>query len=624
MGYIVDFDALDTMYAGVSSNVNGWAEKLVKLSEKNTALTESDNMSGKWADSIKSYLGSVHGTIIPLFQHLTALLNYNCLLYKHDYQSNIDTALHAHIPSDDLDSIKMELEKQKSLTTQIDGEVGYALGRIKDIFSIRYQDSEYVVEAHQQTISYLSKLDESIKRLELRHDESDFTAVDDMISALRTFITEMQSKSRGFKTGFSMTALAATDSFKKLYDAHLAVTDELDSKAEAIETAINNENQRLADLQAEYEERQKKAQTVTWIVTGICIIGSIVAIAATGGAATPLVVGAISAASSAVIAGTNNLANQYVQDGDLNDVDWGSFGKDVAVGGITGFVTGYLGAAIGGGISSGLGKTATGSSLLNSTNSAVRIGTKVVIGSVSEVTSGVASRGAGTFISSGFDAKEAVKDAFDPKNMVLDAALGGADGAISEISSLQKAQAAADDAASSYNKRYDPLEAGEANGLANLKQTKNGGVDFSDSEHILRTENGDPIQVTIKSTGSRAKDYKQAEQILREEYGIDIDFKSMRTGDNATHVWHHVDDYNVMTNETTMQFIEIDAHRAIENHSGSANQYYIAHGKGYGKQGFETSYQGIEVLPYVSPIINNATDTAEKLDEIPGFAYGVN
>ena len=41
------------------------------------------------------------------------------------------------------------------------------------------------------------------------------------------------------------------------------------------------------------EERQEKATIIKWIVTGVCIVGSIVAIAATGGAATPLVVGEI-------------------------------------------------------------------------------------------------------------------------------------------------------------------------------------------------------------------------------------------------------------------------------------------------------------------------------------------
>lgn len=164
MGYTVDFDGLDTLYADLRGNVDDWAEKLAKLSEKSTALAESDNMSGQWADGIKSYLRSVHGTIIPLFQQLIALLNYNCLIYKRDYQTNIDTDLHAHIRSEELDSIRLQIEEKKRLAERIDGEVGYILTRVRDIFTLRYQDCESVSQAHQQTISFLIKLNESNRR----------------------------------------------------------------------------------------------------------------------------------------------------------------------------------------------------------------------------------------------------------------------------------------------------------------------------------------------------------------------------------------------------------------------------------------------------------------------------
>lgn len=432
MGYVVDYEALDTLYSGVKGNVDVWADRLSALAERTSVLAESGNMSGRWADSVRSYLSSVHGSIISLLRQMTVLLGYNCLLYKRDYQANVDTSLHAYISLHELDSIKTMLEKQKKLAVQIDSEVDYALERVKDIFSIRHQDSEYVAMAHQQTINYLVKLDEQIKALEQRHVATDFAAVDDMISALRAFITEMQGQNRGFKTGFSTAALTAVDSFQQVYNAHLAMTNELEKKADAIETAIDGENQRLADLQAEEDERQKQANTVKWIVTGVCIVGSIVAIVATGGAATPLIVGAVSAASSAVIAGTNNLADQYVQNGDLNDADWGSFGKDVVIGGVTGFVTGYAGAAIGGAVTSGLSQTSIGASLLNSSNAAVRIGSGAVIGSVSEVSSGIVSRGAGTLISSGGDWEEAMDAAFDGKQIATDAAIGGATGGVGE------------------------------------------------------------------------------------------------------------------------------------------------------------------------------------------------
>ncbi len=628
MDYKVDFDSLDTLYNSVGNQANKWMEELNGLKSKFQTLIDTNNMSGSAADNVKSYIEVIHLTIIGLLSQLVSVHSSNCLLYKNDYQRNIDTDLHAVIKSSELRDYRSIYSSNKNSAISVDDSIKYVLNGIKDIYYLTYQNISYVDAAHKSVVDFLNDLDEDIQGLENRHSENDFTNSTDLITSLKAFITEQSSHGRTYKSDFAPETLSSSSNFLNLYNAYLGVSKELDEKSEEINTAIDNENQRVADLQAEYEERQKKATIINWIVTGVCIIGSVAAIVATGGAATPLVVGGISAVSGAVIAGTNNLTSQYVEHGNLienaDKIDWGSFGKDVVVGGVSGFVTGYVGAAVGGAVTSGLSKTTIGNSLLNSTNSITRIGTGAAIGSVSEVTSGVVSRGAATFITTG-DIKEAVGDAFDAESMVTDAVLGGADGAVEQISSIKKAQKAADDFASSYNESRNPLEAGEANGLENLKPTANNGVDFSDSDYILRTDAGEPIEVKIKSTGNRKKDYELAEQILKEEYGIDIDFKSMRTGKNKTHVWHHMDDYNVMTNETTMQFIDIDAHTAIGNHSGSAKQYHVAHGQGYGKDSFNVNYEGSGFLDYLSPVINNTQQTVENLEQmrqnIPAFRF---
>lgn len=619
MGYKVDFDSLDSMYNSIGSQANNWIEELEAVKGKMQVLLDSSNMSGQTADNLKLYVESVHMTIIGLLSQLVSLHSTNCLLYKSDYQTNIDTELHAVIKSSELKDYRKRIKTNRQDAIDVNDAVEYVLKGIKDIFYVSYKDVSNVDAAHRTVETFLNDLDEEIKQLEKNHSSNDFTNSTQMIETLTTFIKEQKAQARSYITDFSTDKLSSSSTFYQLYTTHVDINKEFEEKASSIETAVENENQRVAELQEEYEERQKKANIINWVVTGVCIVGSIAAIALTGGAATPLVVGGISAVSGAVIAGTSNLTSQYVEHGNIienaDEIDWGSFGKDVVVAGVTGFVTGAVGASVGNAVSTGLKTTSLGSSLLNSTNSLTRIGTGAVIGSISEVSSGIVSRGAGTLIATG-NLKEAASDAFDGKSILADAALGGADGAVEQISSIKQAQKAADKVTSDYNKRYDPLEAGEANGLENLKSTKNGGVDFSESDYILRTESGEPIQVKIKSTGNRNKDYELAEQILKEEYGIDIDFKSMRKGQHKTHVWHHMDDYNVMTNETTMQFIEIDAHKKIRNHSGSANQYYTAHGHGYSKQEFDTNYEGFSFLDYASPIINNVSQTMENLTAI--------
>lgn len=625
MSYKIDFDSLDSMYNSVGNQANNWISELESIKGKFQSLLDTSNMAGAAADNIKSYIENVHMTLIALLAQLVSLHSSNCLLYKSDYQTNVDTDLHSVISCTELLDYKERIDSTRATAISIDDSISYVLNGIKDIFCVSYADVTAVDAQHILVSNFLSDLDTEINILEDTHYNHDFINTTQMINALRAFINEQTASGRTYRTNFTTESLASSSSFLQLYNSHVDVTKELESKFSAIDTAIENENQRVADLQREYEERQEKATIIKWIVTGVCIIGSIAAIAATGGAATPLVVGAVSAVSGAVMAGTNNLADQYVEHGNLienaDKINWGSFGKDVIVAGVAGFATGAIGAGVGGAITSKLGSTAIGNTLLHSSSGIVRVGTGAVIGSVSEVTSGVVTRGVGTFITTGGDFKEALDEAVDVKNIALDAAIGGVGGGINEYTSTKQAQKAADDYASSYNSKHNPLKDGEEYGLENLKQTANGGVDFSSSDYILRTDAGDPIQVKIKATGDRAQDYKLAEQILKDEYGINIDFKSMRTGSDKTHVWHHLDDYNVATNETTIQFIDIDAHKAIKTHAGSAKQYHIANGSGYGKDSFDTNY-GVDLTDEMSTVKGDLTDTMNNVSNTPSMNVG--
>ena len=625
MNYKIDFDSLDSMYNSVGNQVNNWINELDAVKGKFQTLIDTSNMSGTAADNIRGYIENVHMTIIGLLTQLVSLHSSNCLLYKSDYQTNIDTDLHAVIESSELLDYKGRIDFTKATAITIDDSIAYVLNGIKDIFYVSYANVSEVDAQHISVSTFLSDLDDEIKSLENNHNNNDFINTGEMINALKAFINEQISKNRTYRTDFTTEKLAGSESFVKLYTSHMGVVREYEEKSSSIDTAVENENQRVAALQQEYEERQKKATVIKWIVTGVCIIGSIAAIAATGGAATPLVVGAVSAVSGAVMAGANNLADQYVQHGNLiensDKIDWASFGKDVVVAGVVGFATGAIGAGVGGAITSKLSSTAIGNTLLHSGSNIVRVGTGAVIGSVSEVASGVVTRGVGTLISTGGDFKEALDEAIDIKNIAVDAAIGGVGGGISEYSSTKQAQKAVDDYASSYNNKHNPLKDGEDYGLENLKQTANGGVDFSDSDYILRTDAGEPIRVKIKSTGDRVKDYKLAEKVLKEEYGVDIDFKSMRTGSDKTHVWHHMDDYNVATNETTMQFIEIDAHKAIKTHAGSAKQYHIANGSGYDKKDIDVNY-GYDPTGDLSTINGGISDTMDNVSETPAMDSG--
>ena len=190
-------------------------------------------------------------------------------------------------------------------------------------------------------------------------------------------------------------------------------------------------------IQREAEEQAKRAEEAKWAkigLTGLVIVGGIVASVVTGGAAAPIVIGAI---SGAVMAGGNTAIDQYAEHGwDTDNWDYAEIGKDAFVGGVTGAATAWIGGNLTKGVTNIASSTQWGSTLLNSSNAYVRVGTGAVIGSASEVVSGVGTRGAETFITTmvetdgdlGKSLSESKDAAFDGKQMIKDAAFGGVKG----------------------------------------------------------------------------------------------------------------------------------------------------------------------------------------------------
>ena len=99
--------------------------------------------------------------------------------------------------------------------------------------------------------------------------------------------------------------------------------------------------------------------------------------------------------------------------------------------------------------------------LVNSSSTVTRVATHFAIGSVSEVTSGTISRFAGGMINTG-DVGESLRQAFDPKSMLFDAALGGAVNSVQGINKPQQsfADLMSPEDAARYNQYWDDVAHG--------------------------------------------------------------------------------------------------------------------------------------------------------------------
>ncbi|MFK7797673.1 MAG: HNH endonuclease, partial [Aureispira sp.] len=73
-------------------------------------------------------------------------------------------------------------------------------------------------------------------------------------------------------------------------------------------------------------------------------------------------------------------------------------------------------------------------------------------------------------------------------------------------------------------------------------------------------------KIKIKLTGNTKFDFEQAYK----QAGID----SVNTKDISKHyTWHHLDDFDPITRECTMQLVRKDVHRASYKHIGGAGMF---------------------------------------------------
>lgn len=146
-----------------------------------------------------------------------------------------------------------------------------------------------------------------------------------------------------------------------------------------------------------------------------------------------------------------------------------------------------------------------------------------------------------------------------------------AGGAIRSIDggSVERLQQTADRAAQDYNAKFTPFDRAVCKGVDGVRRTENGGVSFSASDSIFRTENGRPAVVKLEATGSRNSDFDAANAAL----GL--------AQEPDGYVWHHVDDYDVKENTITLELVRDEAHNASKPHSGGCAQFDAVYGPSY-------------------------------------------
>lgn len=579
MGFHVDYSGLDQLYSGLYCNASVWNGSIATLSDNIKTLVSSPNMAGTGADNVKKYFDSVHNTIIPVLNSLLTAHVNNCLLYVRNYQSGIDNSLHAVIDEGELRQIKRSLAIQEDSAETINTVVQNTLRSVSDIIVVSCTGFPKIADNNSEIQGLIERLLTDVCELEDNHYQNDFIDTSQLISSLQIFISEYLANPRSYKADFSVESFAQSGSFVALAQSYVAVNSQIEANKDAVVQAITDENDRIDALNAEIEARQKQTEAEKWAVTGLCIVGSIVAIAVivgTGGTATPLVVGTVSAVSGAVIAGNNAAADEYVKHGwDTSKWNAGNIGTSAVLGGVSGFITGYVGAGMSQAANGLLSSTHLGSTLLNSSSTVVRMGTGAVIGSTSEVISGVGTRGLSTFavtmVGTGGDIADSItaarSSAFDLKSIAIDAATGGFSGAVTAKTQPVGREIAMDD--------LDGIAEGKPYHSPDpQKWLNNGGEIYVDANGTWTYVSADGVNVCytdgypdFKRAGFVEATYEVSDGFDTSNHSVDINKAVRETGKGGTGsgmTWHH------STDGKTLQLVETEIHEQFRHIGGFA------------------------------------------------------
>ena len=236
---------------------------------------------------MRRYLVEVHGTLLQTLVNLMNDYSTNLLLYKDGYYQ-IDGDLHTKLPSKVFTNLHSALKSSRDdLKSEIE-----VLNTTKDKISdlVSYEGSSYTstVMNYNFLMNQVKNLDNSIIQYESNHASQDLVAFKELLSATKALIAEHAGKTRTVGT-YQSGDFAKLQSVQRFAMAYQQATKQMESRVERVQAAQERDKARFEALAAEDRAKNGWKDLAIGVVT--VAIGAL-AIWATMGAATPLVVGA--------------------------------------------------------------------------------------------------------------------------------------------------------------------------------------------------------------------------------------------------------------------------------------------------------------------------------------------
>ena len=318
MSYKIKFDDITSVQVESQKTMNAWEEAIASLNKAMSDFINNQNLQGQAVSSMRNYLVEVHGTLLQTLVNLMNDYSTNLLLYKDGYYQ-IDSSNHAKLPGQVFTTLHSDLKSSRdNLKSEIE-LLNTTKDKISDLVSYSGSSHTSTVMDYNFLMNQVKNLDTSITQYESNHASQDLVAFKELLAATKALIAEHAGKTRTVGT-YQSGDFAKLKSVQRFATAYQQATKQMESRVERVKAAQERDKVRFEALAA--EDRAKKG----WIDLGLGVvtfaIGAL-AIWATMGAATPLVVGfGLTAGLGTTAYGASNMyeAGQNIQLGNAGDI----------------------------------------------------------------------------------------------------------------------------------------------------------------------------------------------------------------------------------------------------------------------------------------------------------------
>ena len=287
MSYKIKFDDITSVQVESQKTMNAWEEAIASLNKAMSDFINNQNLQGQAISSMRNYLVEVHGTLLQTLVNLMNDYSTNLLLYKDGYYQ-IDGDLHTKLPSKVFTNLHSAL---KSSRDDLKGEIellNTTKDKISDLVSYSGSSHTSTVMNYNFLMNQVKNLDNSIIQYESNHASQDLVAFKELLSATKALVAEHAGKTRTVGT-YQSGDFAKLQSVQRFAMAYKQATQQMESRVERVQAAQERDKVRFEALAAEDRAKNGWKDLAIGVVT--VAIGAL-AIWATMGAATPLVVGA--------------------------------------------------------------------------------------------------------------------------------------------------------------------------------------------------------------------------------------------------------------------------------------------------------------------------------------------